>query len=157
MCPYASLPVRAQVAKEHLTEENIPCCQCTICLYGFADGDVFTKTQCYHYFHSHCLARYVRHALEQIALEEADKLSPTLPSASVGADDDTANSKAWKRNNCYFLMTFIHAVFASPLGEHEVSIFIKQRSCFFHAHLLVKCKRLHHSWASAKGVKSCTW
>lgn len=82
-----------EVAKEHLTEENVPCCQCTICLYGFADGDVFTKTQCYHYFHSHCLARYVRHALEQIALEEADKLSPTLPSASVGADDDTANNK----------------------------------------------------------------
>lgn len=82
-----------EVAKEHLTEENVPCCQCTICLYGFAEGDVFTKTQCYHYFHSHCLARYVRHALEQIALEEADKLSPTLPSASVGADDNAANTK----------------------------------------------------------------
>lgn len=80
-----------EVAKEHLTEENVPCCQCTICLYGFAEGDVFTKTQCYHYFHSHCLARYVRHALEQIAQEEADKLSPTMPSAN--ADEDTANTK----------------------------------------------------------------
>lgn len=80
-----------EVAKEHLTEENVPCCQCTICLYGFAEGDVFTKTECYHYFHSHCLARYVRHALEQIALEKAHKMSPTPPSAN--ADDHAASTK----------------------------------------------------------------
>lgn len=65
-----------QVAKDHLTEENVPCCQCTICLYGFAEGDVFTKTQCYHYFHSHCLGRYVSHALGQMAREHEAKLSP---------------------------------------------------------------------------------
>uniref|UniRef100_A0A2R5LLG1 E3 ubiquitin-protein ligase RNF25 n=1 Tax=Ornithodoros turicata TaxID=34597 RepID=A0A2R5LLG1_9ACAR len=61
-----------EVAKDHLTEENVPCCQCTICLYGFVEGDVFTKTQCYHYFHSHCLARYIRHALDQISKEEEE-------------------------------------------------------------------------------------
>lgn len=61
-----------EVAKDHLTQENVPCCQCTICLYGFVEGDVFTKTQCYHYFHSHCLARYVRHSLEQICREEQE-------------------------------------------------------------------------------------
>lgn len=65
-----------EVAKDHLTEENVPCCQCTICLYGFAEGDVFTKTQCYHYFHSHCLGRYVRHALGQMSKEREAKLSP---------------------------------------------------------------------------------
>lgn len=65
-----------EVAKDHLTEENVPCCQCTICLYGFAEGDVFTKTQCYHYFHSHCLGRYVSHALGQMAREHEAKLSP---------------------------------------------------------------------------------
>uniref|UniRef100_A0A023GFT0 E3 ubiquitin-protein ligase RNF25 n=1 Tax=Amblyomma triste TaxID=251400 RepID=A0A023GFT0_AMBTT len=84
-----------EVAKEHLTQENIPCCQCTICLYGFAEGDVFTKTQCYHYFHSHCLARYLRHALEQLAQEEADKPSQTPATAATadGGNKDTAVTK----------------------------------------------------------------
>lgn len=84
-----------EVAKEHLTQENVPCCQCTICLYGFAEGDVFTKTPCYHYFHSHCLARYIRHVLEQIAQEEADKLSPTPPTAAASsiADDGAASKR----------------------------------------------------------------
>lgn len=82
-----------EVAKEHLTQENVPCCQCTICLYGFAEGDVFTKTPCYHYFHSHCLARYIRHALEQIAQEEADKLSPTPPTAASSDEDGAASKK----------------------------------------------------------------
>lgn len=82
-----------EVAKEHLTQENVPCCQCTICLYGFADGDVFTKTPCYHYFHSHCLARYIRHALEQMAQEEADKLSPTPPAAAASSDEDGSSNK----------------------------------------------------------------
>ncbi|GFU57811.1 e3 ubiquitin-protein ligase RNF25 [Nephila pilipes] len=51
-----------EAAKEHLTNENRPCGECAICLYGFSDDDVFTKTECYHYFHSHCLARYVKSA-----------------------------------------------------------------------------------------------
>ncbi|GFY50170.1 e3 ubiquitin-protein ligase RNF25 [Trichonephila inaurata madagascariensis] len=51
-----------EAAKEHLTNENRPCGECAICLYGFSDDDVFTKTECYHYFHSHCLARYVKNA-----------------------------------------------------------------------------------------------
>ncbi|KAB5553558.1 hypothetical protein PHYPO_G00040010 [Pangasianodon hypophthalmus] len=46
-------------AKEILTESNIPHGHCVICLYGFQEGEVFTKTSCYHYFHSHCLGRYV--------------------------------------------------------------------------------------------------
>lgn len=88
------LVAHTQVAKEHLTQENIPCCQCTICLYGFAEGDVVTKTQCYHYFHSHCLARYLRHALEQIAQGQADKPSLTLPTAAaVGGNEDVAVTK----------------------------------------------------------------
>ncbi|CAN7986760.1 unnamed protein product, partial [Ixodes hexagonus] len=77
-----------EVAKDHLTEENVPCCQCTICLYGFAEGDVFTKTQCYHYFHSHCLGRYVSHALSQMRQDREAKLSPAHepqePSDKVG-------------------------------------------------------------------------
>ncbi|XP_062562348.1 E3 ubiquitin-protein ligase RNF25 [Armigeres subalbatus] len=44
------------IIREHLTESNLPSGQCVICLYGFQEGDAFTKTVCYHYLHSHCLA-----------------------------------------------------------------------------------------------------
>ncbi|XP_041831826.1 E3 ubiquitin-protein ligase RNF25 [Melanotaenia boesemani] len=64
-------------AKEILTESNIPHGNCVICLYGFKEGETFTKTSCYHYFHSHCLGRYVSHSereLHQLEKElEEDK------------------------------------------------------------------------------------
>lgn len=44
------------IIREHLTESNLPTGQCVICLYGFLEGDEFTKTVCYHYLHSHCLS-----------------------------------------------------------------------------------------------------
>lgn len=44
------------IIREQLTESNLPSGQCVICLYGFQEGDAFTKTVCYHYLHSHCLA-----------------------------------------------------------------------------------------------------
>ncbi|XP_022085853.1 protein SPT2 homolog [Acanthaster planci] len=53
-----------EVAKESLTSNNTPSCQCVICLHGFTETDVFTRTPCYHYFHSQCLARYLKHAQE---------------------------------------------------------------------------------------------
>ncbi|KAL2101156.1 hypothetical protein ACEWY4_002917 [Coilia grayii] len=71
-CPGA--PVLYQViekAKEILTESNIPHGNCVICLYGFKDGEAFTKTSCYHYFHSHCLGRYVSHS--EMELREREK------------------------------------------------------------------------------------
>lgn len=48
-----------EVIREHLTNSNLPSGQCVICLYGFQDGDEFTKTVCYHYLHSYCLARHL--------------------------------------------------------------------------------------------------
>lgn len=64
-----------QLIRENLTESNLPSGQCVICLYGFTEGDVFIKTQCYHHFHSHCLAnhliagrRYYQEELEKIPL-----------------------------------------------------------------------------------------
>lgn len=33
---------------------------------GAQDGEVFTKTTCYHYFHSHCLGRYVTHSEQEL-------------------------------------------------------------------------------------------
>uniref|UniRef100_A0A1A8LDA8 E3 ubiquitin-protein ligase RNF25 n=2 Tax=Nothobranchius pienaari TaxID=704102 RepID=A0A1A8LDA8_9TELE len=53
-------------AKEILTESNIPHGNCVICLYDFKEGEAFTKTSCYHYFHSHCLGRYASHSEREL-------------------------------------------------------------------------------------------
>ncbi|XP_075977868.1 E3 ubiquitin-protein ligase RNF25 [Anticarsia gemmatalis] len=62
-----------ELIRENLTESNLPSGQCVICLYGFSDGDVFIKTQCYHHFHSHCLANHLI-AGKKYYKEELDKL-----------------------------------------------------------------------------------
>ncbi|KAI8421598.1 hypothetical protein MSG28_009611 [Choristoneura fumiferana] len=54
-------------------ESNLPSGQCVICLYDFTEGDVFIKTQCYHYFHSHCLASHLI-AGRKYYQEELEKL-----------------------------------------------------------------------------------
>ncbi|KAM9345765.1 E3 ubiquitin-protein ligase RNF25 [Symphorus nematophorus] len=59
-------------AKEILTESNIPHGNCVICLYGFKEGETFTKTSCYHYFHCHCLGRYVRHSESELRQREKE-------------------------------------------------------------------------------------
>ncbi|NXF11804.1 RNF25 ligase, partial [Smithornis capensis] len=72
--------------KEILTDNNIPHGQCVICLYGFQEREAFTKTQCYHYFHSHCLARYAQHMEEEILMKQEEReqhLSPS-PKQEVG-------------------------------------------------------------------------
>lgn len=53
-------------AKEILTKSNIPHGNCVICLYDFKEGETLTKTLCYHYFHSHCLGRYVQHSEQEL-------------------------------------------------------------------------------------------
>ena len=62
-----------ELIREHLTRSNLPTDQCAICLYGFREGDEFTKTECYHYFHSRCLAAHVA-AAERYYREEQEKL-----------------------------------------------------------------------------------
>ncbi|XP_057716928.1 E3 ubiquitin-protein ligase RNF25 [Corythoichthys intestinalis] len=59
-------------AKEILTESNIPHGNCVICLYGFKEGEAFSKTRCYHYFHSHCLGRYAGHSEEENGLRRQE-------------------------------------------------------------------------------------
>lgn len=58
-----------------MTCSNLPTGQCAVCLYGFREGDEFTKTECYHHFHSHCLAAHVA-AAERYYREEQEKLPP---------------------------------------------------------------------------------
>ncbi|XP_054463229.1 E3 ubiquitin-protein ligase RNF25 [Anoplopoma fimbria] len=59
-------------AKEILTESNIPHGNCVICLYGFKEGETFSKTSCYHYFHSHCLGRYASHSERELRQREKE-------------------------------------------------------------------------------------
>ncbi|KAM3864029.1 E3 ubiquitin-protein ligase RNF25 [Diretmus argenteus] len=72
---YVGSPVLYQLiekAKEILTESNVPHGNCVICLYGFKEDEAFTKTNCYHYFHSHCLGRYVRHSEGELRQREKE-------------------------------------------------------------------------------------
>lgn len=57
--------------REQLTESNLPTGQCVICLYGFQEGDEFTKTACYHYLHSYCLAVWLTNAHKNFDEEQA--------------------------------------------------------------------------------------
>lgn len=66
------------IIREHLTESNLPSGQCVICLYGFQEGDAFTKTACYHYLHSHCLACH-------------------LNASKRNYDDELAKMPVWKQ------------------------------------------------------------
>ncbi|NXI43311.1 RNF25 ligase, partial [Galbula dea] len=66
--------------KEILTDNNIPHGRCVICLYGFQEREAFTKTQCYHYFHSHCLARYAQHMEEEILTQQEERGQHLAPS-----------------------------------------------------------------------------
>ncbi|XP_048340470.1 LOW QUALITY PROTEIN: E3 ubiquitin-protein ligase RNF25 [Sphaerodactylus townsendi] len=71
--------------KEILTDNNIPHGQCVICLYGFKENEAFTKTPCYHYFHSHCLASYAVHMEEEIRAQrnEREQTLTSLPKEEV--------------------------------------------------------------------------
>ncbi|XP_061188883.1 uncharacterized protein LOC133197059 [Saccostrea echinata] len=73
-----------ELAKDSLTEGNIPHCPCTICYEYFHEGDEFTKTTCYHYFHCQCLSRYIKHVLDTIQQENHSK-----PTHHIGDDDQT--------------------------------------------------------------------
>lgn len=50
----------------------MPHCPCTICLEHFTEGEPFTKTDCYHYYHQYCLARYIHHVLAAQEEEEQE-------------------------------------------------------------------------------------
>ncbi|PZC85754.1 hypothetical protein B5X24_HaOG215116 [Helicoverpa armigera] len=62
-----------ELIRECLTESNLPSGQCMICLFGFTKGDIFIRTECYHYFHSHCLALHLLSS-RQYYFEEMEKL-----------------------------------------------------------------------------------
>ncbi|KAH9512907.1 hypothetical protein Btru_036982 [Bulinus truncatus] len=63
-----------EMAKDSLTEGNIPHCPCVVCLEHFHEHDSFHRTSCYHYFHSACLYKYVQHTLAQLEEEKKEVL-----------------------------------------------------------------------------------
>lgn len=67
-----------EYAKDSLTDNNMPSCACAICLCHFQDTHEFTKTECYHYFHSGCLARYIKFSL-QLEKETEDDTKVECP------------------------------------------------------------------------------
>lgn len=44
-------------------------CSCGVCRQ---EGETFTKTSCYHYFHSHCLGRYASHSERELRQREKE-------------------------------------------------------------------------------------
>ncbi|GAB1598041.1 GATA zinc finger domain-containing protein 14-like [Argonauta hians] len=79
-----------ELAKESLTEGNIPRQHCVICQQNFKEFEEFTRTECYHYFHCHCLGRYVEHCLNDIKEDGASSavsLDPTKPKESNAAKE----------------------------------------------------------------------
>jgi hypothetical protein len=67
---------------EALTERNVPCGFCCICLESFDDGGSLpgpvVKTNCFHHLHDSCLRRYVAATAKMIREEEDEwtKLNP---------------------------------------------------------------------------------
>ncbi|XP_075386501.1 E3 ubiquitin-protein ligase RNF25 [Tenrec ecaudatus] len=70
--------------KEILTDNNIPHGHCVICLYGFQEKEAFTKTPCYHYFHCHCLARYVQHMEQELKAQAQEQQHAATRQEAVG-------------------------------------------------------------------------
>ncbi|GFO34079.1 E3 ubiquitin-protein ligase rnf25-like [Plakobranchus ocellatus] len=64
-----------EMAKDSLTDGNIPHCPCVVCLEHFHEDDLFHRTSCYHYFHNRCLNRYLEHRRKQIEEEEREEAS----------------------------------------------------------------------------------
>ncbi|XP_078394393.1 E3 ubiquitin-protein ligase RNF25, partial [Cetorhinus maximus] len=72
--------------KEILTNNNIPHCQCVICLDFFQESEFFTKTSCYHYFHSYCLARYIRHSEAELQAQRQQQRPHKRPEQDTEQD-----------------------------------------------------------------------
>jgi len=70
-----------ELLRDNLTNSNRPTGHCTICLFGFHEDDVFTYTQCYHHFHSHCLYRFCE-SMQQQWKEDDDQEAINNPTGA---------------------------------------------------------------------------
>ncbi|BFZ18887.1 hypothetical protein BsWGS_21926 [Bradybaena similaris] len=97
-----------EMAKDSITEGNIPHCPCVVCLEHFLQRDSFHRTACYHYFHSRCLYKYLLHAQAQLEVEE--KEASERRHLEVGGSDKDKSGK------------IICPVCRSPLDEESLAV-----------------------------------
>jgi len=64
-----------EMSREFLTTRNVPVVRCIICLTNIKEEDEFMKTECLHFFHKHCLGRYITNMQETYSEQVAEALS----------------------------------------------------------------------------------
>jgi len=64
-----------EMAREFLTKRNVPVVRCIICLFSLQELDEITKTECLHFFHKHCLGRYITNMQETYKEQKEELLS----------------------------------------------------------------------------------
>ncbi|XP_072128094.1 E3 ubiquitin-protein ligase RNF25 isoform X1 [Mobula birostris] len=69
--------------KEILTNNNVPFGHCVICLNCFQESDDFTRTSCYHHFHSYCLASYIQHVQAELRMQGSPLPSSKPPNTQT--------------------------------------------------------------------------
>ena len=85
---YTGCPVMfelIEMSREFLTERNVPVVRCIICLNNIQENDQFMKTECLHFFHRHCLGRYITNMLEDYdeQVKEAQKSNISIKEFQV--------------------------------------------------------------------------
>lgn len=56
-----------------------------LCLSSLQEKEAFTKTPCYHYFHCHCLARYIEHMERELQARGQEQERPHAATKQVSA------------------------------------------------------------------------
>jgi len=64
-----------EMAREFLTKRNVPVVRCIICLFSLQELDEITKTECLHFFHKHCLGRYITNMQETYKEQKEELLA----------------------------------------------------------------------------------
>jgi len=64
-----------EMGREFLTSRNVPVVRCIICLFNIQEDDQFMKTECLHFFHKHCLGRYITNMQENYTEQVAEALA----------------------------------------------------------------------------------
>jgi len=64
-----------EMSREFLTTRNVPVVRCIICLCNIQEEDQFMKTECLHFFHKHCLGRYITNMQESYTEQVAETLA----------------------------------------------------------------------------------
>jgi len=63
-----------EMSREFLTVRNVPVVRCIICLCSLQEEDQITKTECLHFFHKHCLGRYITSMQASYAEQRAESM-----------------------------------------------------------------------------------